>query len=52
MIFKMYHTYARRATDGCMFEAAGISHPSALSYPGGEEYGVRLHGEKGGGWWR
>jgi hypothetical protein len=28
---EMYHTYARRATNGCMFWAAGTSHPTALS---------------------
>src|SRR2546430_380106 len=31
MILRMYHTYARRATNGAMFWEVGTSHPSGPS---------------------
>jgi uracil-DNA glycosylase len=43
----MYHTYARRATNGSMFWQAGTPHPSVLSCHGGEENDGRLHVEGG-----
>jgi hypothetical protein len=47
MILKMYHTCARRATNGSIFSQAGTFHPSALSYHRGEKNDVRLDGEGG-----
>src|SRR5262245_25941208 len=52
MILRMYHTYARRATSGCMLWEAGTSRPSALSYHERDENGVSLDEAKGGGSWR
>jgi hypothetical protein len=47
MILRMYHTYARRATNGSMFWEVGTSHSSVLSCLEREENDVRLHVEGG-----